>query len=228
MDNLTSSPEINAHDARFQKMADELAWFVNDRGRMPMRVQDDADERRLGIWLTNQRIAHRKNPDSPKQKARFAQLTAAAGDWMNPERPDWNLKLDAVAAFLDEHGRLPRAAAADHTEKLLGMWVALQRRSAKEDGIGAGRLAMLDEAIPGWSTTAHDKTFEQTVEKLRAWRAAGNDRIPSPRSGSDEERSLGWWLHKQRSAVIHGQRTAERIGMIDAVIPGWSDTIDRD
>ncbi|PRI11591.1 MucR family transcriptional regulator [Leucobacter massiliensis] len=97
--------------------------------------------------------------------------------------PVFRARVEECAAFCDSHqGRLPgRGTLAEPAERALGEWLRsvtllIQRRPAEKAYLDEGRIALLDERLPGWRslttalavTTAHP----QWAGELRA--GAGN------------------------------------------------------
>lgn len=74
--------------SRWQRTADELeAWVEAHEGMLPRRATDDPTERRLGIWLVNQRMAarghHRAEAFTPERRER---LDSIHPGWLTPPR----------------------------------------------------------------------------------------------------------------------------------------------
>ncbi|KAB1646194.1 hypothetical protein F8O06_05360 [Pseudoclavibacter sp. CFCC 14310] len=132
--NETGSPEKLPWDARLQEVVD----FQRKHGRLP-KWKDPG-----GGWLNKQRQSYRKGALAP---GRIAALNEALPEWNetgSPERLPWDARLQEVVDFQRKHGRLPKKREPG------GQWLNKQRQSYRKGALAPGRIAALDEALPGW------------------------------------------------------------------------------
>jgi ribosomal protein S18 len=202
--------------------------FVSERGRMPSSEETYLGVR-LGLWVRNQR--NRKlSPD------RIAALESING-WVwnaNDWELIWQTAFEALGAFVEAHGRLPKRWEVRGDVKL-GRWVDNQRRAKKGQGTGRitpDRIAAL-ETIPGWSwgktkDDPADAAWWTNFELLRSY-VAKNHKTPPVRAVYRGVQ-LGAWAHSQRQVKKgqgKGRITPERIAALET-ISGWQWGDDQD
>jgi hypothetical protein len=112
-------------EARFQ----ELQAWVSSHGSMPKLTSTDASERRLGVWINNQKGAMRgtlaAQPLTEHQQALMAELDP---NWLAPQRNRTRqLDMQMLQDFIATQGRVPRYDAADREERALYAWASKQR-----------------------------------------------------------------------------------------------------
>ena len=107
----------------------------------------DAEEKRLGIWLSNQRVVDRKGNLSPERKAL---LDEKVPGWDESFDDRFEANVDATAAFCAEHGCRPSRKAESLDEKRLGVWLNRQRVTKTKGALSPERKALLDAKLPGW------------------------------------------------------------------------------
>lgn len=126
-----------------------LRRFRAEHGRLPARGADvGALERELGVWLNNQRSAHRRGClDDGRRRWLDAQLP----EWRDARLASWLRRAHEVAAWTSERGRLPYERSTVADSRRLGTWLQTQRRALAVGGLDAVRLDWLDLNLPGWS-----------------------------------------------------------------------------
>jgi superfamily II DNA or RNA helicase len=201
----------------FMKRADEFRTMRERLGCDPSTISSDAEERRQGKWLSDQRRLKKNNKLSAD---RVAILEAIPGwSWGNQRLPCKNYS-DAASEFRtmrERLGRDPSQNSSDAEEKWQAKWLSRQRKHKKNNKLSADRIAIL-EAIPGWSWAAHD--YSDSVSEFRAMRELlGRD--PRETSSDADERRQAVWLSIQRRNKKKNKLSADRIAMLEA-IPGWS------
>ncbi|RAN79343.1 hypothetical protein B5P43_15660 [Bacillus sp. SRB_336] len=138
---------------RWRERLQELRAFVAKEGRWPVRKAEDPVESRACEWLSRMRhefLAQRLTWAQAKE------LGEALGDWVTTDRDraqveHWRERLAEVAAFVEEHGRLPRHRPAklpgEHT---LSLWLQQQNQDVLHGRMGEWRLEQINPGLPGW------------------------------------------------------------------------------
>jgi Helicase associated domain len=133
-------------------------------------------------------------------------------------------RLYQLLAMVEATGRYPSRNAEDKAERELAQWLRRRRRDADagilNPVIGAGL-----SVLPDWRRKPRearaDEKWQDHLERLAAYLAAGN---PWPRTTpgvTGPEKELGGWLRTQRYKFRHGDLSPERSGALDAALPGW-------
>ena len=135
--------------------------------------------------------------------------------------PRWTASLDAVCEWQQRHRTLPRASSKDPDERRLGKWLVNQRTAYHRGTLTEERVAILDRRLPEW---LHPRQAD-------AWKARALDvgrfmqehgRLPTSAATDPEEKSLGQWLTRQRSAARDmPDRYQKRRRVLDQIAPGW-------
>lgn len=150
-------PDLRSKDGltpAWLRRRDELAAFIEREGRTPSAGSVDVAEKRLGVWLNNQRAAYRRGTLLP---ARQNSLDST-GPWRELSRrfhdaATWYERLRLLTEFRAEHGRWPSYKNyADDAEKDAGVWLHVQRQQASREQLSDARRDALDQAVPGWNT----------------------------------------------------------------------------
>jgi len=184
--------------------------------RDPFQKSEDADEKRLGQWQTDQRKYYKKKTLSEE---RVKALNATDG-WVW-DRDEFEDNLVQWAAKRTELGRTPSAISKNTDEKRLGNWQSKQRVYYKKKKLSDERVKALN-ATEGWvwETTpgkiyTKPKPFE---ENLVQWVAKRTElgRNPSPTSMDADEKRLGKWQSEQRKSYKNKTLSKERVRALDA------------
>ncbi|WP_144061104.1 helicase associated domain-containing protein [Agrococcus pavilionensis] len=116
----------------------ELATFLATEGRVPHETHDS-----IGRWLRAQRHAELSRVQSEA-------IESVLAGWATPPPGRWAARLDRVAQWSAQRGRLPRASAADRQERLDGLWLSQQRSRWRKQALSPMQVGALDESLPGW------------------------------------------------------------------------------
>jgi hypothetical protein len=95
---------------------------------------------RIGVWVNSFR-----NRQATYDAERRAALEALPGWASTPQEDTWNATLAELSDWAAEHDRMPRAHAADATERRLGVWKRnnKSKRQGRTDDDQAVRLRAL-------------------------------------------------------------------------------------
>lgn len=196
----------------------------------------------LGAWCSRQRTLHKRGLLPAERVA----LLEALPRWSwTPREEGWWEAFDALADYVQVHGRYP-TQARNHTFEWKGRRVAQfvneVRQAYKKDGRGNShgwlhqfpdRIAAL-EALPGWVWNERDAEWEEHFAQLVRWVEANGH--SDPRQGDlIDGFDIGRWVSKQRSRLSGNtymdnrrgevrteQLSQQRIDRLRA-LPGWVD-----
>ena len=161
---------------------------------------------------------------------RAAALQRIPGWEFDPRAAAWERQRQAVAAFAEQHNRLPQLAGSEE-ERQLALWCYTQRQRRRGHGTGAEltaeEAAKLEE-LPFWSWEPWGEAWE------RQWQAVAefvqqHGRLPRCRGRTAQpllegERPLGKWCdnqrQRQRGTGRKAELTPEEADRLEA-LPGW-------
>lgn len=133
-------------------------------------------------------------------------------------------RLYQVVAMVEATGRYPSRDAEDRAERELAQWLRRRRRDA-EAGILNPVIGEGLAVLPDWQRkpgeVAHQQKWENRIQELVDYRAAGH---PWPRTTptvTRQERELGVWLRNQRYKHRRSQLPPEQVQALDTALPGW-------
>lgn len=136
----------------WRRRLSEMRNFIATHGRYPGIHGGLEGEAQLYGWLSEQRHALVGQTLGWEKMRELGVL----GDWVTTDRERardarWRQRLGEVAAFVSEHGRLPRhRTAKNETDRVLGIWLQTQGIEAHHRRLAEWRLEALNEALPGW------------------------------------------------------------------------------
>lgn len=127
--------------------------FIARNGRLPRRnsrqpqTESGAEERRLAVWLEEQRRPVRRDRLCIYQRRR---IDAFPGMDSRDRDERWWATYDAYASFLAIRHRAPAARNADRAETALALWATRQRRAHHAGTLAVDRTHAL-ERLPIWT-----------------------------------------------------------------------------
>jgi len=149
---------------------------------------------------------------------------AAAGAPSRPSGAGLRNMEDLIALYTTE-GRLPSTKGPSPRERTLVVWLQRRRQDANRGALSPLYREGL-KAIPGWdqqaSRRAKDEArWHQRMAELMDYMAAGNDWPRHKKTDSDEERTLGIWLHIQRMKHRGRELDRDKETQLNTELPGW-------
>lgn len=129
---------------------------------------------------------------------------------LNRRELAWLARWRELAAFLDEHERVPHESdAARERERSLAGWLRYQRRRAQRGVMPPWQRALLQQApLFEWDPAA-DRWWAQHSQLKRFLET--ERRMPRYRTTDEAERAIAAWVHKQRYFYRRGQLGAYRV-----------------
>ncbi len=174
-----------------------------------------ADGFRVGGWVSNQRIARKKNAMSARRARRLDELGMI---WDSNEH-QWQVSLAAAAAYSAEHGHLSTPKRLRYQGVELYQWLATQRKDYKAGKLTAARIAALEALGFPWSP--FDADFADGLDTLAAFTSAhGHCRIPRGTRLANGA-VMGIWLDNRRKEYRQGILSADRIAALETAGMVW-------
>lgn len=132
--------------------------------------------------------------------------------------------MNQLIDFVHAEGRYPAYSAASPKERALAQWLQERRRNA-----AAGTLAPIFrenlQALPGWETNQrrgqNESRWQERLAALVDYRAQGQEWPRHKKTVSEDEHTLGVWLHVQRYKLRRGDLDVAKLETLDRYLPGW-------
>ena len=125
-----------------------------------------------------------------------------------------------------EEGRLPSSHSSSARERVLATWL-VRRRQDHDQGTLSPTYSNALQEMADWhqrTRASNDEArWNQRLQELTAYMAAGNDWPRHKRTDTDEERLLGMWLHIQRMKYRRNELNQDKESQLNTLLPGWRD-----
>jgi hypothetical protein len=149
---------------------------------------------------------------------------AAGGGPVHPSGAGLRNMEDLIALYKTE-GRLPSFKGKTPRERTLAVWLQRRRHDANRGALSPIYREGL-KAIPSWnqqpSREAKDEArWHQRLAELIDYRAVGNDWPRHKKTDSEQERTLGIWIHTQRMKHRTRELDQDKETQLNTLLPGW-------
>jgi hypothetical protein len=197
-----------------------LESFVTEHGRLPRQFCKDPVEQSIGSWMKGQRRSAKAGRLTVGRIARLRALPVQGALDGKPERD----RIGELAAFVAEHGRLPKSTAPDGSDELrLGEFLVRKLRPQ----LKAGELSRADASraarIPGAVLFTYRPDQDERLEQVRAFIAA-NGHIPryssAPGVPAEEVRLAQWVNNTLAKPDGLREETAARVASLRELLAG--------
>jgi hypothetical protein len=130
---------------------------------------------------------------------------------------------DTIALYKAE-GRLPSTKSPSARERALATWLT-RRRQDHDRGTLSPTYSVGLQGIPDWEQRTRkegdEARWNQRLQELTAYMAAGNDWPRHKRTDTEDERVLGIWLHIQRMKYRRNELNQDTEAQLDRLLPSW-------
>jgi excisionase family DNA binding protein len=182
-------------DDRWQRAYEQLLRFVEREGHALVRQDVVEDGLRLGVWVWEQRRAHKAGRLNPE---RTSKLTALPGWVWDATMPRWEQRYATLVDFVERTGNARVPHRHIEGEVHLGQWVQTQRKLRRRGRLPPERTDRLD-ALPGWSWGSRRAT---TGDAASASPVSSRSRRSRSRDPAEDED--GEWLDMGRASALCG------------------------
>jgi superfamily II DNA or RNA helicase len=211
------------NDELWMENHQKMCEFIDENGKVPNKRSKDLSEKKLGIWIGNQKrnydengcnfSKHRmKNPEiwniwtETLANPKYAKHLVI--DWVQ----DWKNTHHKMCEFIDSNKKSPSYGSKDPSEKKLGSWISNQKGNYNSVGPEFSKNIMKNfpETWQIWTETIADPKYNKhlVVDFVKAWKnnhknvcefIETNCRSPSPHSKHPAEKILGNWISTQKT-----------------------------
>jgi hypothetical protein len=137
--------------AGLQNLHDTVSLYKAE-GRLPSTKSPSARERALATWLANRR----QDQDQGTLSATYSDGLKQIPGWEQRTRKGedearWSQRLQELTAYMAAGNDWPRHKKTDtEEERLLGMWLHIQRTKYRRTELDQDKAAQLDTLLPRW------------------------------------------------------------------------------
>lgn len=192
-----------------QKLADYCA-FLQENVTEPKRNGTE-EEKKLAVWMTNQRKLLKKGGLSPERQER---LEAIGGQLSSRFDRSFRENFTLLQAFVSEHDRLPKCSET-YQGKNLGRWCSQIRNSYKEKALSTEQLRKLESVgfvFTAVGTQENEENWNAHYEDLVCFYSE-NGRFPY----HTEDNNTYAWLRNQVSRAKNGKLSQEKVSRLSEI-----------
>ena len=133
-----------------QNLHDTLALYRSE-GRLPSTKSPSAREHALAIWLLRRRKDHDRGNLSPTYRDGLQEIPDWESTRTSKDEARWNQRLQELTAYIAAENDWPRHKKTEtEEERLLGMWLHIQRMKYRRNQLAQDKEAQLNTLLPGW------------------------------------------------------------------------------
>ena len=196
-------------DSFLNKFQEFKEFVAKNDGNLPSVKSQDPVEKTLGHWGVWQRHLKKKGKLSSEQ----IQLLQSVSGWKWKIDDYFSKNFEKFKEFVAKNGRMPSQKSTDVMEKSLGTWACRQRQQQRKGKLNQEKTQLLN-SVNLWYWEVED-TFLNKFQEFKEF-VAKNGRMPY-RSDDPAERSLGTWIHEQRTNYRRNKMSPEKIELMESI-----------
>lgn len=206
---LAAATDYESWDSSFDSYSEFVA---SNSGRHPSGTSANRHERKLGLWLCNQRQSLDRFDRCCKK---VLALESVDGFVWNVIDAKWHRNFVEYKAFLLAHGRRPKQGCKTALEKRLITWEGAQRKILDPGDLTDSKVQLLLQ-IPQFFLPANEAQWDNTYTAYVLF-VRSNGRHPLQTSKEPKERWLGKWATTQRLRLDSRDKTDVRVAELDRI-----------
>jgi superfamily II DNA or RNA helicase len=237
---------MNRYPALFLSRQDEwkarleqVKKFVNKNERLPSKESSDVEEKKLGHWVSNQKINYSSVQNESQHIMRDNEIATLWEAFMNrypalflTNEEEWKARLEQVEEFVVENRRLP----SQTDNKKLNTWVSTQKenyssvQNERQCIMRVNEIATLWEAFmnryPALFLSRQDE-WKARLEQVKKF-VNKNGRLPTQGKNEKEEiKLLCRWIDTQQSNYSPVQNERQKIMKNNEIATLWEAFMNR-
>jgi hypothetical protein len=215
-------PVNRRNDERWLEMYEKLKAYHEKHGhsKVPQRVNesDDPDQKeQLGVWISYQRMARDRMPQSRKDLLDELDLNWSADTW--------DTIYEQLVKFRQEHGHTDVPAVAG--TRSLGLWCRKQRGYMRQNTLPLERRSRLEEInfVFELQSEKNERIWNGKFQRLEKYkREHGDCLVPSKNTANAvvEDSELSVWVTHQRTDYNRGTIPNHRMQKLEEIGFVWS------
>ena len=214
----TSEDEVTESQYHWRVRFDALVEFQMEHGHCDV-PQNYEKNRKLGMWVNDQRVAQAEGKLAPERKRQLDDLDFV---WSKSTDEMWEVMFRQLQEFKEAHGHCDVPRRNKENPKL-GTWVNTQRTAKCKGKLAPERERRLDDLGFVWSKSK-DERWEKMFRQLGDFQMEhGHCSVPLRYK---ENPKLGKWVNDQRAAHAKGKLAPERKRRLDDLGFVWSMSTD--
>jgi superfamily II DNA or RNA helicase len=186
---------------------DKLKLFINTNKKTPSCHYKNEDEKKLGIWLGDQKRNYKKEIKAmsinDKRRNIFEDFQEEYKEYLLTYYEIWYENFNKLKLFINTNKKTPSHHSKNEDEKQIGGWLDNQKRNYKKEiqamSINDKRRNIFEdfqEEYKEYILTFEDIWYEN-FNKLKLF-INTNKKTPSRYSKNEDEKQLGGWLGSQK------------------------------
>ena len=210
----------NSFDFRWNEMYKLAKKYYVKYGNLYISnnyVTDDGEK--LGIWISNQRVAYKKGKLSDKQ---ILMLETIGMVW---DKYDdyWNKMFLLAQEYYNVNNNLRISQHYVAKGENLGQWISDLRRKYKNGKLSSERIALLESIGMIWDATIdYDLQWDKNFEAAQKYYKKNGDlKVPFDYVTSDGI-NLGTWVLNNRKNYKNGKISSKRIILLESIGMIWN------
>jgi hypothetical protein len=197
---------FKSYDKIWNENLDKVNVFILKYNKRPLQSSKNAEEKRLGLWISTQHQNYKNKLRGMKIQERYNALTQFLKDYDEYFKSCdeiWNENIDKVITFINEYKNLPSKHSKNAEEKRLGLWISKQQQNYKNRTDGMKNK----ERYNTWTQFLEDnkqyfkdnnEIWNENLDKVNVF-INEHKKLPSKHSKNAEEKRLGYWLSDQQT-----------------------------
>ena len=157
-----------------------MCEFIDKNGRKPSQHSKNTDEKKLGIWINNQKSYYNsKGSEFSKFTMNNPKIWQIWNETLADEKyskfliisqfifQNWKNKHNSMCEFIDKNRKRPSHISKDKIEKTLGSWINNQKTIYNPKGSKFSKKIMNNSEIwKIWNATINDPKYKKFLNKF--------------------------------------------------------------
>lgn len=206
---------VDGHLDDWEEMFEQLAKFIDKYDHSSVS-KVNSKTKKLGYWVTNQRIKKKSGLLSKEQVDRLEEI---GFDW-EPVKNRWERNYKELAAYKKRFGHcdVPLRFAENPQ---LAHWVRNQRNRYRLGKVTYDRVQKLERLGFNWGIS-HVKSWDERFQELLEYESVYGHLNVSQVDSDEKNRALGKWLNDQRHYRKQGRLNPKHEAKLNEIGIAWS------
>ncbi len=193
------------HEQEWKKNLEAVSKYINEFKKRPSKRDNNYEIKKIAKWISRQQNNYNKHNNIMKKefyRSEWKKFLNEKKNYFQSNEDEWNIQLDLVEKYINEHNKRPSCTDKNINIKKLGCWLSaqndnyLQKKYIMKNTIIYEKFKEFIQKYKSYLLT-NEERWNNTLESVKKYIYDNNEK-PTRYDKNSKIKQLGEWLSDQQ------------------------------